>query len=217
MSNESVKDFYDRQYSQHLAAGSDCPHAIHDLDKARRRVALVTSAFDVCLRGQALDVGSGLGYYTQALSEVGVATLGLDFSVTAIDAARARFPNCRLVCGAWPDAVAPEPQFDLVWMVNFSLMNSFDVEFIKVRLIDEALVRLKPGGCLIVGWNTDFSGVSRQGYSNWSLDTLAEIRRSCGLSDPFVPVPLGRWTSRGLTRFCKAIGRSTPIFMIRRK
>jgi hypothetical protein len=95
-------------------------------------------------------------------------------------------------------------------------MNSFDLAFIKVRLIDEARVRLKPGGCLVVGWNTDFSGVARQGYSNWSLETLAQMHRSHGLSKPFVPIKFGRWLGPGLIRAANATGRSVPIFMILR-
>lgn len=215
-SNESVRDFYNRQYSQHLAAGKGCPHAIHDLNKARRRMRHVAAGLGVPLRGHALDVGSGLGFYTQALSDAGYSTVGLDFSEAAINAARARFTGREFVCGAWPDGISREPQFDLIWMVNFSLMNTFDVGFIQERLVDEALVRLRPGGCLVVGWNSDFSGIAKGGYSNWSTQTLGEMRPRCGLSAPFVPMPFGGLASSAIIEAARRIGRSIPIFMARR-
>jgi SAM-dependent methyltransferase len=217
MQHESVRDFYNRQYSEHLSQGRDCPHAIHDLAKARRRVARVAAGLGVPAGGRVLDVGSGLGFYTKALSDFGGETTGLDFSEAAISAARLSFPDCRFVCGAWPDGVAREPQYDLIWMVNFSLMNTFDVGFIRQRLVNEALARLKTGGCLVVGWNTDLSGIAKHGYSNWSASTLREMRLQCGLSAPFVPIPLGRLASAGLLGIVKPIGRSVPIFMVRRK
>lgn len=217
MEKETVKDFYNRQYSEHIARGSDCPHAVHELDKARDRVRRVSHVLGAAIRGDILDVGSGLGCYTKALSEYSVCTVGLDFSEAAIDAARKRFAECRFVCGAWPDGVERAPRYDLIWMVNFSLMNTFDVEFIRERLVDEALARLRAGGQLVVGWNTDLSGIARQGYSHWGYDTLANMRRRCQLSEPMVPVPLGRITSGAVLRAGRMFGRSVPIFMLRRK
>jgi SAM-dependent methyltransferase len=219
MRPESVKEFYNRQYTYYGERHLACPNALGDLDKARRRVGGVVRRFGLSgLHGaRALDVGSGLGYYTKALSLVGASVTGIDFSDAAIAAARKSFPECAFRCGSWPEDIAPEPDFDLIWMVNFSQMNTFDVGFIEERLVGEAIRRLSPGGALVVGWNSDFSGRVIGGYSHWSFGMLKALRERCGLSDPFVVevriaglVPLAMMGAR-------ALRRSVPIFMVRRE
>lgn len=219
MSHESVKDFYDRQYRTFGEQKRQCPHAIQDIAKARRRVQGVVGGFGLEGVGpgaRILDVGSGLGYYTKALAQTGSAVVGLDFSEAAIEASKAAFPECEFVQGAWPDAVVGE-QYDLIWMVNFSLMNTFDVGRIDQQLVREAYERLKPGGYLVVGWNSDFSGETKGGYSHWSLATLRDMAAVCGLSRPFVVEARTRWLSWLMIRAARLKTRSIPIFMIRRK
>jgi SAM-dependent methyltransferase len=216
MPQETVKEFYNRQYTEKRA---DCPNALHDLGKANRRVAGVVRGFGITnmQRSKVLDVGSGLGFYTKALSLVGADVTGVDFSETAVDAARATFPDCRFKCAAWPDDIEAVPAYDLIWMVNFSLMNTFDVKFIKEALIDQAMQRLTAGGTLVVGWNSNFSGQVVEGYSHWPFAMLNELKSTCGLSAPLVTeartVPMS-WI---LARYASVIGRSIPVFMVRRK
>ena len=47
MSDESVKDYYNRVYALHREHQTPCPNALHDLEKARRRVAGVIRGFGV--------------------------------------------------------------------------------------------------------------------------------------------------------------------------
>jgi len=164
-----------------------------------------------------LDVGSGLGYYTKALASTGASVTGLDFSEVAVNAARGTFPECRFVQGSWPDDAPAQSRFDVIWMVNFSLMNTFDVEFINRRLIAESVKRLKTGGYLVVGWNSNFSGRTVDGYSHWSLSMLRKMQQWCGLSPPLVTEVRLVSLSWFLVRAAYLRGRSVPIFMIYRK
>jgi SAM-dependent methyltransferase len=219
MIRESVKEFYDRVYTLHREQKVTCPNAIHDLDKATRRVVRVASGFGLRdLNGaNVLDVGCGLGYYTKALSLTGAKVTGLDFSDAAIEAARTTFPECQFSRGSWPDDIAPRAEFDLIWMVNFSLMNTFDVNVIRDQLVREAMLRLKPGGTLVVGWNSDFSGRVVDGYSHWPIGLLGTMSDQCGLSAPLVAEARTLFASWFLIRAARVVRRSIPIFMVNRK
>jgi SAM-dependent methyltransferase len=164
-----------------------------------------------------LDVGCGLGYYTKALSATGAFVTGLDFSNSAIEVAKAGFPECKFQQGTWPEDISDEPQFDLIWVVNFSLINTFDVNVIDEKLVQPALKRLKTAGWLVIGWNTDFSGRAIEGYSHWSLDTLKQLQDVCSLSQPIVP-ERGTICLSGMTvRIAYLLKRSIPIFIGRQK
>jgi SAM-dependent methyltransferase len=219
VAQQSVKEFYNKQYSLHRGSGTKCPNALHDLDKASRRVAGVVRAFGIPrIKGsRTLDVGAGLGFYTKALSLAGAEVLGVDFSEAAVEAARATFPDCRFECAAWPADIAAEPSYDLIWMVNFSLMNTFDVAFINEELVDQAMRRLRAGGVLVVGWNSNFSGRVVEGYSHWSFDVLAALQRCYGFSAPFVIESRSTAASWLFIRFARVIGRSIPFFMVKQK
>lgn len=220
MSSETVKEFYDRQYRNYSSGDGGCSTALHDIAKATRRVVGVLGGFGIehVTRGAAvLDVGCGLGYYTKALASTGASVTGVDFSDAAIESARAAFPDCRFIQGTWPDDVADEPSYDLIWMVNFSLLNTFDVDQVHVRLVNDAMRRLKPGGCLVVGWNSNLSGKVVDGYSHWSSSMLRTLRTGCGLSAPLVPEARTLWLSWFLMRVASVKGQSVPIFLMRRK
>jgi SAM-dependent methyltransferase len=220
MSYENIKDFYNRQYRSYNERRMACPNAIHDLGKAQRRVTGVLRGFGINSLGresEILDVGCGLGFYTKALALTGGSVTGLDFSEAAIESAREKFPECRFVKGAWPQDVSSEPRFALIWMVNFSLMNTFDVDIINRQHVAEAVKRLKPGGHLVVGWNSDFSGRIIDGYSHWPIRMIAEMQGTCGMSAPLVTEVRTLWLSWFLIRAAHLKRRSIPIFMSYKK
>ena len=218
MSPESAKDFYNRQYGLHKDGRISCPNSLHDLEKAHRRVRGVFHAFRIPtpLHGASvLDVGCGLGYYTKALSCTGANVLGIDISQAGTECARSSFPECQFRCAAWPDNIEKEPKFDIIWTVGLSLINTLDVHMIHEKLIVEAQPRLKPGGSLILGWGTNFSGRTQGNWSHWSLEMLHRMRAQCGLSVPIVPVVRARWLSWLVIRTGSVIRKEVPIFMRR--
>lgn len=220
MAEESVKEFYNRQYRSHLENSIACPHSLHDLTKARRRVTGVFRGFGIqnCGKGgKILDLGSGLGYYTKALTLTGASVTGIDFSEGAIELARSTFPDCHFIHGAWPEDITAEPKFDLIWTINFSLINTFDVDFIKQRLVSEALRRLRTGGYLVIGWNTDFSGRTVQNYSHWPIGMLWKLRQTCGLTAPLVVEARTLMLSWFMIRAAFVLRRSAPIFLVCKK
>lgn len=220
MVKESVKDFYNRLYRSHHEQRTACPHSLHDLAKAQRRVSGAIRGFGIqnCgPGGRILDIGSGLGYYTKALSLTGASVTGIDFSEAAIEAAKATFSDCQFSHGAWPDDVPEDPKFDLIWTINFSFINTFDVDLIRERLVSQAMLRLKPGGCLVIGWNTDFSGRAVGNWSFWPLEMLRNMRQTCALSAPFVIESRTSALNWFMIRAALVLRRSVPIFMVRRK
>ena len=220
MASDSVREFYNRQYGSHIDGEAPCPHSLHDLAKAHRRVARVFRGLNIdnCRPGaEVLDIGSGLGYYTKALSSTGASVTGIDFSETAIALARATFPGCRFLHAAWHEDVDSQARFDLIWAVNFSLVNTFDVDFINQHLVLEALRRLKPNGSIVIGWNTDFSGRRILNYAHWSIGMLSHMRRVCGVSAPFVPEARTIWLSWILMHAAALLRRSIPVFMVRQR
>ncbi len=100
---------------------------------------------------------------------------------------RQRFRNVPIACrGSWPDDVPSEPPIRPDLDGELFAMNTFDAAVINERIIVEALKRLRPGGCLVVGWNSDFSGRTVDGYSHWSIRMLEEMQKCYGLSAPLV-------------------------------
>jgi SAM-dependent methyltransferase len=92
-----------------------------------------------------LDVGSGLGYLTYALSRRGYLARGLDISSSAVDAAKVRFGDLFDV-GSLDDHSASHPgEYDAV--VACELIEHLED---PAAFIATALRLLKPGGRLIV-------------------------------------------------------------------
>lgn len=220
MTPESAKDFYDRQYTLHKEGRIVCPYSLHDLQKAQRRVRGVIRALGISNRLQGakvLDVGCGLGFYTKALSSTGAKVTGIDISKAGVELARTTFPECDFRCAAWPEDVEKGEQFDLIWTVALSLINTYDVGEIHARLVLEAIQRLKPNGFLVLGWGSDFSGRTGGNWSHWSIGMLRRMRRMSGLSAPIVPEAGAPWLSAVVVRAGYLLGKEVPIFMYRKK
>jgi SAM-dependent methyltransferase len=215
----TTKELYERQYQLHRDGQAVCQQSVCDLAKSRRRVTNVLSAFDIsdcCKGGEVLDVGCGLGYYSKALSSAGANVTGVDLSQVGVEIARTAFPDCKFICAEWPNGISRSPKYDMIWAVDLSLINTFDTQFINRHFIQEALARLKPNGCIVVGWSTDFSGRTIGNWSHWSMAVLDELNRTCGLSSPFVGEARNWWMSRAMMQAGRLLRRSVPTFLFRR-
>jgi len=221
LERKKTVEHYDRVYCSHGAGTAQCALSLHDIRKARSRVRLLCDYFGLILaKKRCLDVGSGLGYYTDALSpEVGDPGLviGLDASPGATKAAKDRFPDVNFHTGFFPDALAGAGFFDLIIAMDLSLINSFDANKINRDFVWPAMNLLRPGGSLVVGWHTDFSGDYRDGWCHWSQKDFHAIADACGLSEPAMVQARLPVLSRAAIRLCRSLQRSAPVFMIRRK
>lgn len=221
LERKKIVEQYDQAYRSHAAGTDQCMLSCHDIGKARSRVRLLCGYFGLDLAGKrCLDVGSGLGYYTDALNrEVGKLGLvtGLDASLGATEAAKDRFPDVSFHTGFFPDALVEGDFFDLIFAVDLALINTFDANKINRDFVQPALDLLRPGGVLVVGWHTDFSGDYRSGWSYWSSENICAIADACGFSEPVMVQARFPVLVRAAIRLCRLLRKSVPIFMIRRK
>ena len=215
-----TKQFYDHVYKQYRSGASPCLYSMDNLDKARRRVNLVFKTFRLWplpKGARVLDVGCGLGYMSEALRLAGGIVTGIDFSSMAIDLARKSFPNVDFRCLSFPDELEKSDQFDIVWSVDLTIINTFDVDQIYRNLIEPCLLLLQPNGVLIIGWHTDFSGRMKSGTACWSLQTINDLKLYAGLSAPRVVDVRFSLLSKLIIIASRFFRRSIPVFFVRNR
>ncbi|HBA85573.1 MAG TPA: hypothetical protein DCZ95_15935 [Verrucomicrobia bacterium] len=202
---------YNDIYLNHQTGKRICQESIHNLEKACRRVRQVFRFF--CIRpkakASALDVGCGLGFYTSSLSQLGYAGVGIDQAVSAIDCACSAFPEVSFKCASYPDDV--QDSFDLIWAVDVSILNTFDVSTM-VDFLDHARSRLKPSGWVVIGWHTDFSGTMKRNWAHWDWNFIKKMRKVTGLMGPAVVQTRFRPINHGALQILSRLEVSTPVF-----
>ena len=128
-----------------------------------------------------LDVGSGLGYATYALSRSGYQATGLDISKNAIERARRRFGPLYAVADMFEWSKERAGHYDLVTMLEL-------IEHVEDpgRWIEAAFRMVKPGGALLITtpnrdyyvdetvWETDAPPVHLWWFSARALARLTE-------------------------------------------
>lgn len=94
-----------------------------------------------------IELGCGLGYFTNKIRETGVEVLGIDISQTAIDKAKKTYPNCRF-------QVANILQYDIYYdfkpdvlvmaEITWYILDKLDdfLSFIKKELPETYLIHL---------------------------------------------------------------------------
>lgn len=207
----STQEYYNDQYSLHESGKRACRHSIHDLEKAKKRLSQVLRYFKVSLppASKALDVGCGLGYYTEALRQCGFCATGIDMSKIAIESCRRKFTGSLFTCAIYPDDISET--FDLIWAVDVSLLNTFDISTIKA-FISSTLEKLNSNGVLIIGWHTDFSGEQKDNFSNWDFNTFEKFK-SLGLNGPIIAEAKYPFFNFLLIHICRLFRKSAPIFL----
>lgn len=206
----SVKQFYDRQYAMHESGEKICQQSILNLDKAKRRLLQVFNFYNISLpqNSSALDVGCGLGYYTEALHQHGFYSLGVDVSEIAIESCRKKFTGPQFRCASYPEDIIDS--FDLIWAVDVSIINTFDTNVVR-DFVASSFERLNPKGVLIIGWHTDFSGLMKS-HANWAHLDLNTLTGVCGLQGPAIVQSRNNIINFIAICICRMVGKSAPIF-----
>lgn len=205
--------YYNDLYSLHDSGELICPESIHDLEKAKNRVAQVLKYFNISIppKSRVLDVGCGLGYWTEALHQHGFHATGVDISQIGIESAQRRFPGPCYKCGSYPEDIYDS--FDLIWAVDLSSINAFDTNVVQV-FIKSSLERLNENGTLIIGWHTDFSGDMKLDWAHWDFNTLRKLRKMGNLQGPAIVEARCSSLSSISMYLCRWIEKSVPIFFV---
>jgi SAM-dependent methyltransferase len=206
---------YDDVYTRYNDV-SRCRVSIDNLDKARRRVRQTLRSFGISIKGKrVLDIGSGLGYVAEALRLEGAYVTAIDASEVAIRRAAKLFPAVEWRCALFPQQFMSDDKFDLVWILDISTLNTFDIDEMRRDILDDALLLVNPGGALIVGWHSDFSGIIKGDWSHWSMRTIRRLRRELQFAGPRVVQARFAFLSWLVILACRIAGKSCPIFFSR--
>lgn len=225
----STTSWYDNIYDKHKAGEKECAVSVNNISKARSLVKRVWRTFDLCpMRSETsvLDLGCGLGFVSEALRETGGKVLGIDMSNVAIECAKASFPLVEFDCTSFDEVVHGQRKFDVIWALDFSVINTDDMEIIGNNFIQPCLNILKDEGVLIVGWHTNFTGEKLAGsFVQWDKAAIRKLKEDFGLSDPRVVKFKSTLLNWAILHGCQLIGKigissiakPIPIYLIRRK
>lgn len=209
----SEAHYYNRLYGLHESGEMACRNSIHDLEKALSRVSRVIRYFKLHVppNACALDVGCGLGYYSEALHEHGFQVTGVDISTVAVEHARQRFDGPEFSVAQFPEDI--EASFDLIWSVDITPLNSFDISTIG-GFFEACRRHLNPGGVVVIGWHTDFSGqmIPNENWAGWDIAFMGDFCTRWGLEGPAIVECRNRLLNGLAITLCRAAKKSAPVF-----
>lgn len=110
-------------------------------------LARVKEAYAAAGRAPVVDIGCGRGEWLELLAEVGIAAHGYDLNRVAVEECRTYGIDAQLVDGL--DALAASTTESCSAVTAFHLIEHLPFEAV-VKLLDEALRVLRPGGVLIL-------------------------------------------------------------------
>ncbi|MEE9170591.1 MAG: class I SAM-dependent methyltransferase [bacterium] len=218
MINSEV-EFFDAMYAAYLANEKECSVSCHELGKARRRVRGVIRTFNISSleRAKVLDIGCGLGYYSEAIRLQGAEVTAVDTSSVAIEFIKEEFPKVDSRVASFPEELRDDGPYDIIWSCDFSFINTFDVDHICQEFIQPSLKLLKHHGSLIIGWHSDFSGtMGNSNWAHWPLDMIEVMKNKTGLSGPRVATMPTSTLSWAVIHCARMLKKSIPIYLHRR-
>ena len=94
-----------------------------------------------------IELGCGLGYFTNKIRQIGVDVLGVDISKTAIEKARKKYPQCKFYIGDIMDKkIYLEFKPDVIVMseVTWYILDKIDdfIVFLKEKMKETYLIHL---------------------------------------------------------------------------
>jgi 2-polyprenyl-3-methyl-5-hydroxy-6-metoxy-1,4-benzoquinol methylase len=136
--------------------------------RAQEILALIRSLSQT--QPRILDLGCGLGWFTERLADVGEAH-GIDLSAEGIAKAQARRPDIHYLAGDLYRAPLPAGNFDIV--VSQEVIAHVENQ---TRYVERAAEVLKPGGHFIVTTGNKFV-MDRLGDVGWNVQPPQHIAR----------------------------------------
>lgn len=213
----ALKQLYDDIYGATDGSDNQCRVSTGSLAKARTRIREVLKGFGLhsnCGEMRVLDIGCGLGFSSEAFRELGASVTGIDLSSIAIDRAKEKFKSVDFRCTAFPDGLTDRNTFDLIYAVDLPIVGVFATVPIQSEFLQPCLRLLKPGGHIVIGWHTNFSGRLIHGWMHWSFRTIYELRRIFRSSAPLVPQVRFFWSSALACHVCRLLRYSAPVYFL---
>lgn len=116
-----------------------------DSESADDRIATMMKLVKRTGAKSILDVGCTNGFLSQKFRDLGMYTIGIDASATAVESARARTDEAYVADTGKEALPLPDGKVELVWAGEI-IEHVFDTEF----FVEELLRVTKPGGRLII-------------------------------------------------------------------
>jgi 2-polyprenyl-3-methyl-5-hydroxy-6-metoxy-1,4-benzoquinol methylase len=159
-SHAEQKQYWDERWNR---VKDDYPHAW-----ARRRGAAVLGMLGSLSlqRPRILDMGCGIGWFTEELARIGEAT-GVELSEATVSLARSRYPQATFMAGNVLEMALPAAHFDVV--VSLEVIAHVEDQD---RYLEQAAHTLKPGGHLVITTVNSFV----HDRMDWEADSPGHIR-----------------------------------------
>lgn len=106
-----------------------------------------------------LDIGCGVGYTVEILTNLGMNAEGIDIAPAMIAYARKRSPESNFTVGDFLDVDYPTQTYDAVLLWAFIHLFPKDT---ALAIFKKAINILKPGGYILIG--TTKSDIAREGF-----------------------------------------------------
>ncbi|MEK6570630.1 MAG: class I SAM-dependent methyltransferase [Bacteroidota bacterium] len=168
LDRQEVLSYYDKFYSS-----EDFKYYSDRITK--RFFRGVFSKCGVRPTGKILDVGCGTGYYCNIFHELGFEPVGIDFSTTAIEKAKEKYPSLEFHVGDALNLPFAPSSFDVVLSYGCSVVSTYDLGQIH-SYVRHLRSFVKPGGWLLLIGGSNLSG-NRLTTSTWLSHTWEDLRR----------------------------------------
>jgi SAM-dependent methyltransferase len=208
----------DKTYERYLTGeSSTCGVSIDDLGEADRLVDTVLKAFgmNTDLTGlDVMDLGCGLGCVAEALQTRGARVRALDNSSQAIEHIERTYPRVDAECAAFGPDYVGDRHYDVIWMRDFSLCSTLDCSELENDVLDPCLRLLKPGGCILMGYRSAFTGKIDDGnWANWRYSVVQRLRRNYVVEGPRIVQFRNALISRATLQAARFMRRRVPFYM----
>ncbi|MCE3294348.1 MAG: Methyltransferase domain [Crocinitomicaceae bacterium] len=185
---EKARQEYEKRYSTFTFV----PGYQYELAQVNRfwRILNAAGVFRVNPK-DALDLGSGFGFKTYALSKKIERVTGIDISSNAILISNTLNdnPNLEFICTEL-EAYNPQKQFDLVTAFGLSNFNVSDVRKLADEIHATVQQLVKSNGVFVLYSTTDFSGKAPSGWYYHSKSELKQVISLLKAKDPSYGIKL---------------------------
>jgi SAM-dependent methyltransferase len=151
--------------------------------------------------GTILDVGCGTGYYCKIFHDLGFRPVGIDFSKSAIEKAKEKYPHLEFQVADALNLPFKPSTFDVILSYGCSVVSTYDLSAIQ-DYIRHLTTYLKPRGWLLLIGGSNLSG-SRLSPSTWLAHSWKDLLRflpegNLGMLGPYLShvrliALLGKW------------------------